>query len=176
MRLPNIIRKTTSPEARIEYLCRKVQTSILINLSLSYFFRIIAACSLWLAASGLYSQSYDTISNWDGISRPWHTSTPGAAIVLNSFPDSVNESAHCFKFITGEGPWDYMYTDLDAPVNFDVNPRYKIKVLSPSSGGHITLKFENFNNTYSQEIMLTRSRGSGPTLNTISPACLIMNL
>lgn len=127
----------------------------MIKLSLLSFIRFIITSSLWLAASGAYSQTYDTISNWDGIAPVWYASTGGAAVVVNPAPDTVNASGHCYKFITGTGPWDYMYTDLEEQVNFDINPRYKLKVLAPASGGNITLKFENYNNSFSQEIMLT---------------------
>jgi hypothetical protein len=114
---------------------------------------------LWLAASGAYSQTYDTICNWDNINREWSASTPGAATVQNPAPDDVNDSWHCYKFITGTGEYDYMYTMLDEAVNFEINPRYKLKVLAPESGGNITLKFENYNNTASQEIVLTAVPG-----------------
>ncbi len=52
--------------------------------------RIIFACSLLLTASGAYSQTYDTISNWDGIAPLWYASTGGAAVVANPAPDTVN--------------------------------------------------------------------------------------
>jgi hypothetical protein len=100
-------------------------------------------------------QEYNTISNWDGIAPDWYVSTPGSDVVPNPLPDTVNESGHCFKFITGDGPYDFMLTELEEPVNFDINPRYRIKVLAPASGGDITLKFENYDNSFWQEIVLT---------------------
>jgi hypothetical protein len=116
---------------------------------------ILIISSLILIASPAFSQVYDTITNWDGIAREWTASTPGAAVVQNPAPDPVNESGHCYKFITGEGMYDYMYTMLDEPANFDTHPRYKLKVLAPESGGNILLKFENYDNSSSQEIWLT---------------------
>ncbi len=113
------------------------------------------ACSLWLAAFSLSAQEYDTISNWDGIVQDWHVSTQGSAVVSNPAPDGVNSSAHCFKFITSAAEYDYMYYDMDEPANFDNCPRYRLKVLAPASGGNITLKFENYNNSFFQEIVMT---------------------
>lgn len=106
------------------------------------------------------AQEYDTLSNWDGIAQSWYVSTPGSAVVANPAPDEINASAHCFKVITGSGPYDYMITDLEEPVNFNTCPRYKLKVLAPPSGGNITLKFENYNNTFWQEIVLTPVPGT----------------
>jgi hypothetical protein len=102
-----------------------------------------------------YSQAYDTLSNWDGIAQQWYVSTEGSEVVENPAPDEVNSSEHCFKLITGEGLYDYMIADLAGPVNFDVSPHYRVKVLAPFSGGNLTLKFENYNNTFSQEIVMT---------------------
>jgi hypothetical protein len=51
--------------------------------------------------------------------------------------------------------YDYMICDLAEPANFDIYPRYRIKVLAPFSGGNVTLKFENYNNTFSHEIVKT---------------------
>jgi len=121
-----------------------VHTLILLSFSI-----------LMLSFISLNAQDYDTISNWDGIEREWNASTPGSAIVENPAPDTVNASGHCFKFITGEGAYDYMITELEEPVNFDVSPLHRIKVLAPPSGGDITLKFENYNNTFWQEIVMT---------------------
>lgn len=100
-------------------------------------------------------QQNDTLSNWDGIAQSWYVSTQGSAVVSNPAPDSINSSWHCFKFITGPGLYDYMIADLEEPVNFDSCPFYRLKVLAPPSGGDITLKFENYNNSFSQEIVLT---------------------
>jgi hypothetical protein len=103
----------------------------------------------------LMGQTYDTISNWDGITQDWHVSTGGSEVVSNPAPDEVNASEHCFKVITGEGLYDYMIYEMAEPANFDACPRYRIKVLAPLSGGDVALKFENYNNTFSQEIVMT---------------------
>lgn len=104
-------------------------------------------------------QTYDTISNWDGITQNWYVSTGGSAVVPNPAPDQVNPSGHCLKFITGTGMYDYMIYDMAEPANFDAFPRYRLKVLAPLSGGKITLKFENHNNTYSHEIVKMATPG-----------------
>ncbi|MCU0371052.1 MAG: hypothetical protein MUC31_06530, partial [Bacteroidales bacterium] len=103
----------------------------------------------------LKGQTYDTLSNWDGITPTWYASTPGCSVVENPLPAEVNPSAHCYKFVTGSGLYDFMITQLAEPVDFTLYPRYRLKVLAPASGGFITLKFENYNNTSSHEIVLT---------------------
>ena len=123
---------------------------LLIQLQLLLVFGFVML--LCIPSNG---QTYDTISNWDGITQNWYVSTPGSEVVANPAPDEVNASEHCFKFITGEGPYDYMIYDMAEPVNFDVDPRYRIKVLAPLSGGNVTLKFENYNNSFWQEIVKT---------------------
>jgi hypothetical protein len=122
---------------------------------ISIIFRLLAACSLWLAACNLNAQAYDTLCNWDGINQDWIVSTPGWEVVENPAPDEVNSSAHCFKFITDESWYEYMLYEMEQPANFDLCPHYRLKVLAPESGGNITMKFENYNNTYWQEIELT---------------------
>ncbi|MFH1119940.1 MAG: CotH kinase family protein [Bacteroidota bacterium] len=106
-------------------------------------------------ASAAYSQTYDTISNWDGITPSWYVSNGISEVVANPAPGSINPSAHCFRVVSDEGMYEYMITDLETAVNFDSHPRYRLKVLAPLSGGDITLKFENYNNTSSHEIVLT---------------------
>lgn len=108
-----------------------------------------------LIQGGTKAQTYDTISNWDGIAREWYISTGTGGYAGNPLPDAVNNSEGCFRVVTGSGLYDFMICDLDGPVNFDENPRYRIKVLAPSSGGHVVLKFENYNNTASQEMLMT---------------------
>jgi hypothetical protein len=126
---------------KITSLPRKI---LFLNLILSIFLSI-----------DIIGQQYDTLSNWDGVAQSWYVSTPGSAVVTNPAPDQVNSSWHCFKFITGSDLYEYMITDLEEPVNFDDCPLYRLKVLAPPSGGNITLKFENYNNSFSQEITLT---------------------
>jgi hypothetical protein len=129
------------------------------NLFFRFPLSLLLACGLWLAAGSAFSQDYDTISNWDDISVTWYVSTTGSATVNNPAPDDVNSSPKCLKFITSDGEYDYMFHDLDEPANFSVCPRYKLKVLAPASGGNITLKFENSNNTFSQEIVMPAVAG-----------------
>jgi len=105
------------------------------------------------------SQTFDTISNWDGILQNWSVSTGISEIVANPAPDGINYSEHCFRVVTSEGMYDYMTFDMAEPVNFDSWPRYRIKVLAPISGGDVTLKFENENNTSSHEIVMTATPG-----------------
>jgi len=112
-----------------------------------------------ICTSAAYGQTYDTISNWDGITPSWFVSTGISEVVDNPAPGSVNPSAHCFRVVSDAGMYEYMITDLAAPVNFDSHPRYRLKVLAPPSGGDITLKFENYNNTSSHEIVLTPEPG-----------------
>lgn len=90
-----------------------------------------------LIQGGTKAQTYDTISNWDGIAREWYISTGTGGYAGNPLPDAVNNSEGCFRVVTGTGLYDFMICDLDGPVNFDKNPRYRIKVLAPSSGGHV---------------------------------------
>lgn len=120
---------------------------------------ILSSVLCLLSSLPLLSQDNDTISNWDGITLTWYVSTGGSTIINNPAPDEVNPSAHCFKFITDDGLYEYMITELDEPVNFDYCPRYRLKVLAPASGGNITLKFENYNNSFSQEIVMTPEPG-----------------
>ena len=115
---------------------------------------------IFLLISGIaVSQSYDTISNWDAISADWQIYTPGSAIVNNPAPGPVNSSEHCLKFVTTEAAYDYMLLYLPEPANLGAYPRYHLKVLAPASGGNITLKFENYNNFYWQEIVKTPTPG-----------------
>jgi hypothetical protein len=121
------------------------------------FFWLIGAMMLLAIPSA--GQTYDTISNWDGISQDWWVSTDGSEVVPNPAPDTVNASGHCFKVITSEGMYDYMIFDMAEAANFDVFPRYRIKVLAPLSGGDVTLKFENHNNSSSHELTMTPTPG-----------------
>jgi hypothetical protein len=105
------------------------------------------------------SQPPDTLSNWEGIAQNWYVSTGVSEVVANPYPDAVNPSAHCFRVVTSAGMYDYMITDLAEPVNFDSYPRYRLKVLAPPTGGNVTLKFENYNNTASQELVRTAVPG-----------------
>lgn len=112
-----------------------------------------------------FSQTYDTISNWDGITQDWYFSAGSGMVVFNPAPDAVNSSARCLKVVTTSWQWDHFSYVLPEPVNFDAWPRYKLKVLAPSSGGSVTMKFENANNTYFHEITATPSPGQWSELS-----------
>ncbi len=96
---------------------------------------------IWVSA--VNSQTYDTISNWDGITRDWAVYFATGEVVDNPAPDTVNSSEKCFKLVTSEVPHNYISCELDNPVDFDANPRYRIKVLAPETGGDVLLKFES---------------------------------
>jgi hypothetical protein len=63
------------------------------------------------------------------------------------------------ELTTSEGPYDFMYLDLDEPVDFGLNPKYRVKVYAPFTGGDVLLKFENSDNTEWQEILMTPEPG-----------------
>lgn len=116
-------------------------------------------CFLSAFANTVNGQTYDTISNWDGISQDWVASTPGYQIIPNPHQEGINLSAHCFEVITSSGMYEYMYYNMPEPVNFDYFPRYNVKVYSPAGGGDVVLKFENSDNTSSHEIRMTTVPG-----------------
>ncbi len=101
------------------------------------------------------SQTYDTISNWDGITPNWVISAGGSQIISNPHKEGINLSEHCLDVISSTDLYDLMLSDMPEPVNFELFPRYKLKIYAPSSGGDVVLKFENSTNTASQEILLT---------------------
>ncbi|HQQ13592.1 MAG TPA: hypothetical protein PK855_10535, partial [Bacteroidales bacterium] len=112
-----------------------------------------------------FSQNYDTISNWDGITQDWYFSAGSGLVVFNPAPDAVNSSSRCLKVVTTSWEWDHFSYVLPEPVNFDAWPRYKLKVYAPSGGGSVTMKFENANNTYFHEITATPSPGQWSELS-----------
>ncbi len=112
-------------------------------------------CAVIFSPGILSAQEYDTISNWDAVTPDWYVSTGGSEIVLNPSPGEVNPSERCFRVVSGAGMWDYMLLDLDEAANFDLFPRYRVKVMAPLTGGDVALKFENYNNTFSHEIIKT---------------------
>lgn len=120
---------------------------------------------LSLLTSVSFGQSNDTISDWDGITREWYVSTGISEVVSNPAPDAVNPSAGCFRVVTGTGMYDYMISDLDEAVSFELHPHCRLKVLAPQSGGNVTLKFENYNNTSSHEIVRTPVPGQWTELD-----------
>jgi len=102
-----------------------------------------------------FSQTYDIISNWDGITQDWILYGQSAEVVSNPAPDATNFSAHCYKVVTVESQWDNISYTMPAPANFDHCYKYRLKVLAPMSGGDVTFKFQNENNSFWQEITKT---------------------
>ena len=98
------------------------------------------------------AQITDTIANWDGINVEWVVSAPSGITVNNPNQEGINPSAHCMEVITGENPYDLIFTDFAVPVDLSTSPIYRLKILAPESGGTILLKFENSDNTLWQEI------------------------
>ena len=105
------------------------------------------------------SQTYDTISNWDGITQNWIVSAGGSQIVTNPYQEGINLSKHCFEVITTSDLYDFMLYNMPVPVNFDSFSRYHLKIYAPAGGGDVVLKFENSTNTASQEIRKTTIPG-----------------
>lgn len=105
------------------------------------------------------AQTYDTISNWDGIVQDWYFSAGSGKTVLNPAPDEVNASTHCLQVTTTNDIYDFFSYELPVPANFDAYPRYRLKVLAPPTGGNILLKFENQDYSYFHEISATPISG-----------------
>lgn len=103
----------------------------------------------------VYSQSCDTISNWDGIFQDWDLYGQSASIVDNPSPDSTNSSSKCYKVVTFDSEWDNFSYVMDEQANFDNFHHYRLKVLAPLTGGEVTVKFQNSNNSLAQEIVKT---------------------
>jgi len=101
------------------------------------------------------SQANDTISNWDGIAQNWIVAAGGYQIITNPHRESINLSEHCFDVVTTSDLYDFMFWDMPEPVNFNSFPKYNLKVYAPPGGGDVVLKFENSNNTASQELKMT---------------------
>jgi hypothetical protein len=101
------------------------------------------------------SQTYDTISNWDGITQNWIVAAGESQIITNPHQEGINLSAHCFEVLTTTDLYDFMFWDMPEPANFDYFPTYNLKIYPPPGGGDMVLKFENSNNTVSEEIKLT---------------------
>ncbi|MBW6490053.1 MAG: CotH kinase family protein [Lentimicrobium sp.] len=106
-----------------------------------------------------FSQTNDTITNWDGITENWIVWAGSHEVVENPYPDEINASGHCMKVVTSTEPYDLMLLDMNEAANFNSFPRYNISVYAPSSGGNVVLKFENSNNTSSKELLLTPTPG-----------------
>jgi len=103
----------------------------------------------------VFSQTYDTISNWDGITPNWVVSAGASQVITNPHREGINLSEHCLDVVTTSDLYDLMFYNMPEPVNFDYFPRYCVKIYAPYSGGDVVLKFENSTNTASHEIKLT---------------------
>lgn len=125
-------------------------------LRLKKYIYVIFAIILYQTAAG---QSFDTISNWDGITQNWQSYGLTAEIVANPRPSSLNSSDHCYKIITSGNQWDNISYIMPVPANFDYYQHYRLKILAPASGGDVALKFQNNDNTFWQEIALTPTTG-----------------
>lgn len=102
-----------------------------------------------------YSQTCDTLSNWEGITQNWILYGQSAEEVANPHPDDVNSSVHCYKVVTTDGEWDNISYTMPEQVNFDERHHFRVKVFAPMTGGDITFKFQNINNSFWHEITKT---------------------
>lgn len=105
------------------------------------------------------SQVNDTIANWDGTNVDWAIFTGSAQQVDNPLYDEINSSAHCMQIVTNNDPYNFIFTDFSAPVNFENFPVYRLKILAPEVGGSLLLKFENGDNSSSVEVVKTQIPG-----------------
>jgi len=144
----------------------------LIKISASY----IAICLVLLFTNPASSQTFDTISNWDGITQDWVVYGGPSEVVANPYPAGINTSAHCFKVVTIDSQWDNFSYQMPEPVNFDSIPRYRLKVLAPASGGSVTMKFQNSDNSYWHEIEKTPVPGQWSELEFDFSGLLYDNL
>jgi hypothetical protein len=131
--------------------------------------KLIIGFCIWGLINFLSSQArcqtYDTISNWDGITQNWTVWAGGSQLVANPHPDSNNPSEHCFDVVTSSDLYDLMFFDMPEAANFIIYPRYNLKIFAPEGGGDIVLKFENSDNTVSHEILMTPVPGQWTNLN-----------
>lgn len=121
-------------------------------------------CILSFLSAPVYSQTYDTISNWDGITPNWIVSAGVSQVIINPHKDGINLSEHCLDVTTTSDLYDLMFFNMPESVNFEIYPRYNLKIYAPPSGGDMVLKFENSNNTASQEILMTPIPGQWSNL------------
>jgi len=120
-----------------------------------FLFRAICwLCIAAFAPTVAQGQTYDTISNWDGIAPAWVVWAGDSQVVTNPYPQGINQSLHCFKLVSSVELYDLMFWDMPDAVNFEIYPRYNLKIYPPAGGGNVVLKFENSDNTASHEIML----------------------
>lgn len=128
-------------------------------------FILYICCILVILSSPVNSQTYDTISNWDGLTQNWVVSAGGSQITTNPHQEGINISEHCLEVVTSSGLYDLMFFDMPEPANFECFPQYNLKIYAPSSGGDVVLKFENSSNTASQEIRMTPVPGQWTNLD-----------
>lgn len=128
-----------------------------------------------LSVSGI-AQTYDTISNWDGIAPVWVSSTGSAFVVNNPTPDTVNSSNRCLKVVSTSYLWDNIKLELPDMVDFETNPRYRLKVLAPSTGGDIAMRFQNANASLWYDIVATPIPGSWTDFEFDFSECTYDNL
>jgi|GEM_PF-240385 len=115
--------------------------------------------------TNIQAQNYDTISNWDNIIPDWHYSAGDSELVDNPQQGGINPSSNCLMVITSSDPYDLIYLDLASPVNFEVTPVYRLKILAPPTGGSILFKLENSDNSQWEEIELTPQPGQWQDLS-----------
>jgi len=120
---------------------------------------LVYTALLWLIPLTLFSQFNDTIANWDGINVDWSIYAGNGQVVTNPDQGGINPSASCLEITTNTDPYNFIFTDFNQAVNFEDFPFYRLKILAPETGGSVLLKFENVNNTNSEEIEMTPTPG-----------------
>lgn len=115
----------------------------------------ILFCVFLLLGAVSSAQVLDTLSNWDNITPPWQVAASGSAWATNPDPGVINPSEKCLEVITSDGAYDLIYLDFQQAVNFEIFPKYRLKILAPPDGGDVLLKFENPDNTLWAEILAT---------------------
>lgn len=140
-------------------------------LELSFFLVLFNLLSI----NGI-AQTYDTISNWDGIAPVWVSSTGTAFVVNNPTPDTVNSSSRCLKVVSTTYLWDNIKLELPDVVNFETHPIYRLKVLAPSTGGIVAMRFQNANASLWYDIEATPVPGSWTDFEFDFSSCTYDNL
>lgn len=120
---------------------------------------------LFLSLSApLYSQTCETLSNWENITPNWVVSAGGAQVMVNPHQHDINLSKHCFDIVSSTDLYDLIFWDMPSAADFEAFPLYTLKVYAPISGGDVVLKFENYNNSAWQEIRMTPVAGQWSNL------------
>lgn len=102
--------------------------------------------------SNLKAQSNDTLSNWDSYQLEWNIYLSSSEIIINPDQGGINPSEHCFKVVTNSDPYNFIFSDFQEAFNFEESPVFRFKIKAPLSGGSVLLKFENGDNSSSEEI------------------------